>query len=131
MNQITPVLKPLSIILQNLFASHKGIGGELTWEPFRSGIEIHRIYESAGGGSAAAFLKYQPGAVVPEHFHPGYEHILVLEGSQTDANGEHGVGSLVINPPGSTHEVTSVAGCIVLIFWERPVRFTSEGLKTD
>jgi anti-sigma factor ChrR (cupin superfamily) len=50
-----------------------------------------------------------------------FEHILVLSGSQTDHNGEHQTGTLVINPPGTNHSVISEAGCIVLAIWEKPV----------
>jgi len=95
------------------------------WEPFRDGIEISWLYRDAEDGPAAAFLRYAPGAVVPEHEHMGYEHILVLEGAQTDEYGEHAVGALVINPPGTRHSVHSPGGCLVLAIWERPVRFVA------
>lgn len=94
------------------------------WKPFREGIDVSWLYQNGAHGPASAYLRYAPGAQVPRHWHPGYEHVLVLEGSQTDGNGRHGAGSLVINPPGSTHEVTSEEGCIVLVIWERPVIFS-------
>lgn len=93
----------------------------LGWEPFREGIEIAWLYQNGSHGPAAAYLRYAPGARVPFHLHAGYEHVFVLEGSQTDRNGRHAAGALVINPPGSAHEVVSEDGCIVLIIWERPV----------
>lgn len=93
------------------------------WEPFREGIEVSWLYRNGAHGPAAAYLRYAPGARVPRHWHPGYEHVLVLEGAQSDGNGRHCAGSLVINPPGSTHEVTSEEGCTVLVIWERPVIF--------
>ncbi|MEM9005433.1 MAG: cupin domain-containing protein [Cyanobacteria bacterium P01_F01_bin.86] len=92
----------------------------LPWQPFRPGVEIHRLYGD-GAGAAAALLRYVPGAQVPQHDHTGYEHILVLSGSQRDAKGHYAAGTLVINPPGSNHEVISDEGCIVLIIWEKPV----------
>jgi anti-sigma factor ChrR (cupin superfamily) len=96
---------------------------ELPWEPFRPGIEIYRLYGNGCVGSAAALLRYQPGACVPNHIHRGFEHILVLSGSQSDRNGEHTTGTLAINPPGTSHSVVSEAGCIVLAIWEKPVSF--------
>ena len=93
----------------------------LSWQPFRPGVEIHRLYGDGLQGPAAALLKYEPGASVPEHDHTGYEHIIVLSGSQRDRNGTHGTGTLVINPPNSSHKVASDEGCIVLIIWEKPV----------
>jgi anti-sigma factor ChrR (cupin superfamily) len=94
---------------------------ELPWEPFRPGVDIYRLYGNGREGAAAALLRYQPGASVPMHDHTGFEHIFVLSGSQSDRNGEHETGTLVINPPGTNHSVISQAGCIVLAIWEKPV----------
>jgi anti-sigma factor ChrR (cupin superfamily) len=110
---------PKPQIFADLFASARG---SLPWQPFREGIEICRLYDQPGGASAA-FLRYAPGARLQRHRHGGYEHILVLSGSQSDDNGEHGVGAMVIHPPGSSHAVTTRAGCVVLAYWEKPVVF--------
>lgn len=98
---------------------------KLPWEPFHPGVDIYRIYADGSGGAAAALLRYQPGAAVPRHDHVGFEHIFVLSGSQTDQNGEHQAGTLVINPPNTNHSVVSQAGCIVLAIWEKPVSLWS------
>ncbi len=95
---------------------------QLFWEPFRPGVDIYRLYGDGQTGPAAALLRYAPGASVPEHEHTGYEHIVVLSGSQQDIHGNHQAGTLVINPPGSSHRVVSDQGCIVLIIWEKPVQ---------
>ncbi len=95
----------------------------LEFAPFRDGVEIHRLYAEGDDGPAAALLRYAPGAQVPRHLHPGYEHVIVLEGSQRDANGLHQTGDVVVNTPGSSHDVTSEEGCVVLVIWGRPVRF--------
>ncbi|WOD40614.1 cupin domain-containing protein [Nodosilinea sp. E11] len=94
---------------------------ELDWQPFRSGVDIHRLYPAEPDGAAAALLRYQPGASVPRHLHTGFEHIFVLSGSQTDANGTYPAGTLVVNPPGTRHTVSSSEGCIVLAIWAKPV----------
>ncbi len=96
----------------------------LAWQPFRAGIEVSWLYRNGDHGPAAAFLRYAPGAGVPHHLHAGYEHVMVLQGSQSDHNGRHSAGALVINPPGTSHEVVSDEGCIVLIIWERPIILT-------
>jgi len=88
---------------------------KLPWQPFRDGVEIYRLYGNNKSGSAAALLRYEPGASVPMHTHPGFEHIYVLTGSQTDQNGEHKAGTFVINLPDSNHSAVSQAGCIVLV----------------
>ncbi|MFN5854918.1 MAG: cupin domain-containing protein [Pseudanabaenaceae cyanobacterium] len=91
---------------------------QVTWEKFGAGTDIYRIYDN--GTSSAALIRYAPGAKVPQHQHTGFEHIIVLAGSQTDLNGEHKSGTLVINPPDSSHSVHSENGCIVLVIWEKP-----------
>lgn len=98
---------------------------ELSWQPFRPGVEIYRLYQDGKEGAAAALLRYQPGASIPLHDHTGFEHILVLSGSQSDRNGEHQAGTLVINPPNTHHSVISQVGCIVLVIWEKPVSVRS------
>lgn len=92
----------------------------LTFQPFRDGIEIAHIMQ---GEPALAVLKYQPGATVPRHKHTGAETVLVLEGSQTDQRGTYQAGSLVVNTEGSSHDVVSHDGCVVLVQWSRPIAF--------
>lgn len=92
----------------------------LPWQPFRPGVEIYWLYGDSTG-PAAALLRYAPGAQVPHHDHTGYEHIIVLSGSQRDQHQTYSIGSLVVNAPGTDHRVTSDEGCLVLIIWEKPV----------
>jgi anti-sigma factor ChrR (cupin superfamily) len=106
--------------IDNLFEIAQ-IQDQLAWQPFREGVEIFPLSENQETQARVALLRYQPGAMVPLHHHPGYEHIIVLSGSQQDEQGEYPAGTLAINTPTSQHRVTSPEGCIVLIFWERPV----------
>ena len=99
------------------------LGGEVAWKPFRTGIEIHLLYGEMGVGRAAALLRYAPGASLPAHRHAGFEQIMVLQGAQEDERGRYGKGTVVVNPPGSKHAVTSHGGCIVFVTWELPVEF--------
>lgn len=122
------ILQSLAIAQSSRDANSPGVQprfADLAWEPFRPGVEIYHLYQEPTPGPAAALLRYEPGASVPWHEHGGYEHIVVLSGSQVDAQGEHGAGTLVINPPGSRHCVSSPAGCVVLIIWEKPVQLVS------
>lgn len=93
----------------------------IRWEPFRPGVEIARLYGGAPDAASAALLRYAPNAKVPRHHHHGYEHILVLSGSQSDGESTYEAGSLVISAPGSSHAISSEQGCVVLAIWERPV----------
>lgn len=92
------------------------------WQPFHSGIDCYPIYAEGEQGPAAMLLRYQPGAHAPPHLHQGFEHILVLSGSQTDERGRHGVGTLLIQEPGSEHRLYSEDGCVVLAIWEKRVK---------
>jgi anti-sigma factor ChrR (cupin superfamily) len=96
---------------------------DLPFEPFREGIEISKLFDAGDQGPSAAILRYQPGAGAPLHQHTGYETIMVLEGSQSDDRGHYGAGAVVVNPPGTSHSITSEEGCVVLIVWQAPVRF--------
>src|SRR5437868_6567705 len=58
----------------------------LPWTHFRDGIDIYRLYGDGTSGPATALLRFHPGARVPLHEHTGFEHILVLAGSQVDEN---------------------------------------------
>jgi len=111
-----------------IFSLNDVLQGEFV--PFRAGIDMRVVYGTPGrGGAAAAFLRYQPGAAIPAHEHPGYELIHVLQGSQTDARGTHRAGTFVVNPPGSSHAVESVDGCLVLVVWEQPIQFVEGGSR--
>ncbi len=98
----------------------------LSWETLRPGVEFHALYGKPGMGPAAALLRYAPGAGVPEHRHSDYEHILVLQGSQRDADGHYPAGTLLVSPPGSRHAVVSDEGCVVLAIWSAPIEFGAE-----
>lgn len=99
---------------------------KLPWKPFGEGVEIYRLYGDGITGPTAALLRFQPGGRVRLHEHIGYEHILVLAGSQVDENSRAEAGMLIINPPGTSHSILSESGCIVLAIYEKPVRFLEE-----
>jgi anti-sigma factor ChrR (cupin superfamily) len=111
------------LVIRDLLQRASSLKSESDWQPFRPGVDIKPLYQSPDNGPAAALLRYQPGASVPRHEHLGFEHVLVLDGSQSDDFGDCPAGAFVINPPGSSHRVTSATGCVVLIIWERGVRF--------
>jgi anti-sigma factor ChrR (cupin superfamily) len=105
-----------------------------TFVPLQPGVDILPLYGITQEGKpisthepSAAFIRYAPGATVPRHAHPGFEHIIVLSGSQNDANGSYPRGTCVMNPPGSSHAVASEEGCLVLAIWDLPVEFVQEG----
>lgn len=95
----------------------------LPWTPFRDGVDIYRLYGDGVSGPTAALLRFQPGARVTLHEHTGYEHILILSGTQVDENSFAETGTLIVNPPRTRHSVLSEQGCIVLAIYEKPVSF--------
>ncbi len=110
-------------ILLNIFTAGYS-ASRYAWKPFRNGVDIAMLYGGGGDDApAAALLRYAPGAQVPLHEHRGFEHILILRGSQSDEHGEYGPGEMIISPPGTRHTVTSTDGCLVLAIWELPVKF--------
>ena len=96
---------------------------EISWEPFREGVDIHRLYGDGKTGPAAALLRFREKGRVPLHQHQGWEHILVLSGSQRDEFGTIEAGTLRVHAPGTSHRIISEAGCIVLAIYEKPVTF--------
>jgi anti-sigma factor ChrR (cupin superfamily) len=96
---------------------------DLEWQPFRDGVEIHRLYGDGLTGPSAALIRFRKEGRIPFHYHDGYEHILVLAGSQRDEHGTIPAGTLRIHPPGTSHQVVSEAGCLILAIYEKPVRF--------
>ncbi len=125
-----PTQPPISIKITNLFDLPSNLG-DVKWEPFRDGVLIHRIYGNQSEGPSAALLLYEENSALPRHTHTGYEHIFVLSNSQRDENGEHLAGTLVINPPGTSHQVRVPKGSLVLAIWEKPVKWDStEETKT-
>jgi mannose-6-phosphate isomerase-like protein (cupin superfamily) len=96
--------------------------------PFFPGVEILPLYGLDAAGRpldpsqpSAALLRYAPGASVPPHRHRGYEHILIVSGSQEDDQGTYQSGTFVMSPPGTEHAVASAQGCLVLAIWAQSV----------
>ena len=111
------------IVLRDLFGPAQDFS-KLPWQPFRPGVEQVRIYgEGREGQATAALLRYAPGASIPTHTHTGYEHIVVLAGSQRDERASYGAGTCLIHAEDTAHTVASDEGCVVLAIWQSPVRF--------
>ncbi len=95
----------------------------IPWEYFSDGVEVYPLCVAEDGRLKAAFMRNEPGAVVPEHLHQGYEYILLLSGSESDAKNTYHAGDFIANPPNSSHQVTTGTGNMVLIIWEAPIQF--------
>ncbi|MFC7309308.1 cupin domain-containing protein [Streptomyces monticola] len=93
-------------------------------EPGRAGVDLHRLYVTDDDASGAAMItRMAPGAHGDLHEHLGYELILVLEGELCNDNGDrYRAGDLVIEEPGSVHQVSTETGCTVLGVRHAPTR---------
>lgn len=111
-----------ALIINNIFDSQSLIASR-SWQVLREGVLISPIYESGDNSPHAAFLNYLPGSSIPTHVHGGFEHILILDGSQQDGDRLYSKGTLVIHQAGSNHQIRSPDGCLALGIWERPVKF--------
>jgi anti-sigma factor ChrR (cupin superfamily) len=94
---------------------------DLAYEPFREGVTVHWLVRGGPAEPSLAILRYEPGARVPLHLHAGLETIVILDGTQSDENGDYAAGTVVTNAVGTKHSVWSKAGCAVLINWALPV----------
>lgn len=112
-----------ALIIEGLFTPLALIESR-QWQTLAEGVFVSDIYDMENAGPRSAFLRYLPGASVPNHLHTGLEHILILHGSQTDGTRTYTAGTLVIHPPGTQHHLVSQEGCLALGVWEKPVAFT-------
>ena len=53
---------------------------------------MHWLLKGGPVEPSVAILNYEPGAGVPRHRHVGLETIVVLEGTQSDENGDYAAG---------------------------------------
>ncbi len=115
--------EPSGVLKLNDLFQISGWQQKIHWQVFQPGVDIYRLYGDGQTGPTAALLRFRPGGRVPLHEHTGYEHIFVLAGSQVDENSKAETGSLIINPPGTSHSILRSEGCIVLAIYEKPVKF--------
>lgn len=72
-------------------------------------------------GVGSYLMRMQPGAVVFEHTHPGYEEFVMLEGELIDSDGTvYKTGDFVSFEPGSRHGSHTETGCLIAVFEWRP-----------
>ena len=100
---------------------------DLAFEHFREGIAVHWLLKGGPAEPSVAILNYRPGAGVPRHRHVALETIVVLEGIQSDENGDYAAGSVILNPIGTEHSVWTKEGYVVLIQWDLPVIILGDG----
>ncbi|MER5639727.1 cupin domain-containing protein [Kitasatospora sp. NPDC002227] len=101
---------------------------DLPWvpwqEPGRVGVEYVVLWgpdASTGEDSAALLLRFPAGAHGDFHEHLGHELMLVLDGTLDHSDGRRFVaGDMVVEEPGTRHQMSSATGCTVLAVRARP-----------
>jgi anti-sigma factor ChrR (cupin superfamily) len=122
-----PALSPAKQNRRPMSTDRPDFWAGFPWTVFRDGIDIVPLSPPADGEGAAALLRYRAGASAPYHFHAGDEYVVILSGSQRDSRGRYKSGTVAFNPAGSAHDVSSLEGCVVGIFWQKPVVFLADG----
>lgn len=113
-------------IIKNVFRSGFDLT-ELAWvpwvEPGRVGVEHYPLWTPDGDqeNSVGLLLRFPAGAHGDFHEHLGYELMLVLEGRLDHSDGQSFErGDLVVEAPGTRHQMSSRTGCTVLAIRTRP-----------
>lgn len=79
---------------------------------------VERVMLDRIGGEVAratSIVRYAPGSRFDAHEHAKGEEYLVLDGVFSDQDGDHGPGSYVRNPPGTSHAPWSEDGCTIFV----------------
>jgi hypothetical protein len=122
-------------IIKNVFRSGFALT-DLAWVPWvergRAGVDHYPLWLSDGAReqSVGLLLRFPPGAHGDFHEHLGYELMVVLDGTLDHSDGRTFVkGDLIVEAPGTRHQMSSAQGCTVLAIRTRPAaaRAAEEG----
>lgn len=94
----------------------------LPWRPTPyAGVEWKKLRFAPATGESSVLLRFAPGARYGRHRHPGGEQYLVLDGSLEDGGRTWGAGAFVHHAPGSVHQPSSAAGCLLFVTLPAPL----------
>ena len=121
--------------------NHEGLGkrasrfvnvDELPWErSIFEGVFFKTLLVDKESGIVTAYLKMEPGAILPDHEHVLIEQTYVLEGSLVCAEGECAAGNFVWRPAGSRHKAWSPNGGLMIGIFQVPNKFFGKAGETD
>ena len=109
--------------------SHVVRPAEMEWKPTSfPGCEAKPLYFDPKTGIATLLMKFEPGAVLPDHEHVLVEQTYVLSGSLVDKEGAAegltvGPGEFVWREPGSRHAATTPEGGLMIAMFQVPNKF--------
>ena len=109
--------------------SHLARPQDMEWQKTRfPGCEAKTLLFDRATGLMTALMRFQPGAVLPDHEHVNIEQSYVLEGSLVDKEGPAegmtcGRGEFVWREAGSRHVAWCPDGALVLAIFQVPNKF--------
>jgi anti-sigma factor ChrR (cupin superfamily) len=116
--------------------SHVVRPANMEWQKTRfPGCEVKTLLFDAGTGLVTALMRFEPGAVLPDHEHVKIEQTYVLEGKLVDKEGpaaEVKPGEFVWREAGSRHVAWTPEGGLMLAMFQIPNKFHErDGRVTD
>ncbi len=133
MDAVTPKSKPHADE-----HSHVVRPADMEWQKTRfPGCEAKTLLFDKSTGLMTALMRFEPGAILPDHEHVKIEQTYVLEGRLVDKEGPAegisvGPGEFVWREAGSRHVAWCPEGGLMLAIFQIPNRFyESDGRETD
>jgi len=118
--------------------SHVVRPAEMEWQKTSfPGCEAKPLYFDPKTGIATLLMKFEPGAVLPDHEHVLVEQTYVISGKLVDKEGAAegltvGPGEFVWREPGSRHAAWTPEGGLMVAMFQIPNKFYSkDGRVTD
>ena len=114
--------------------SHVVRPANMEWQKTRfPGCEVKTLLFDPATGLVTALMRFEPGAILPDHEHVKIEQTYVLEGSLVCPEGECKAGQFVWRPAGSRHEAwAGPKGGLFLAMFQMPNKFfQGDGRVTD
>jgi len=98
----------------------------IEWQPSGiDGVHFKVLDGDLATGAAVTVYKFDPGSVVPAHFHTKADEVAyVLEGDFVENGATYSAGSVFAAPAGTVHgEHRTVNGAVVLFVLSRELDF--------
>src|SRR3954464_1308106 len=118
--------------------SHLVCPQSMEWQKTRfPGCEAKTVLFDRSTGLVTALMRFEPGAVLPDHEHVKIEQTYVLEGTLVDKEGPAaglavGPGEFVWREAGSRHVAWAPDGALTLAMFQIPNKFHErDGRVTD
>jgi anti-sigma factor ChrR (cupin superfamily) len=111
---------------------------KMEWQKTRfPGCEAKTLLFDPETGLMTSLMRFEPGAVLPDHEHVSIEQTYVLEGRLVDKEGpaegiEAKKGEFIWREPGSRHSAWCPEGGLMLAIFQVPNKFyENDGRVTD